>query len=773
MFNFGDLSDVEFEELCRDIMQRKLQMHLQIYTKGRDGGIDICDSVLNPKVVIQVRHYYKSKYSALKTSLKKDTAKIKKINPESYYVCTSCGLTPGNKRDLYGLYSEYMESDVENILGVTDIDDYLKQESSKDILLKNYKLGFSAAMIPSLLHYDAEVDKKAFIAEMEEQKKFFVTTEAFIKVLERLQKQRIVILTGNPGSGKTFTSKMIVLAMAERGYKIIFVSDHNIKESKALLSQNESEKEIILLDDCFGQRYFELKDETGSELATLFRYVKHNKNKLLLMNSRVTIYREAQAKYNDLEESVLNKELEEVCIEMDKITDIEKAQIFYNHLYFNEVPQEYMDIIKANYNYRKIVKHRNYMPRLISRFTMKSIIESYNPIEYIDYIRSLLDRPKLIWEDEYNKRLTVEDRIFMNTLFSLTDREVSSEIHKRAFNMRVNFENKDTTVDLWSSCKYRLINSMIRVISKDGREWLSVADPSVNDYLETYLLNNDNERKRILEAASEYVQIKRINPNLFVEKVRDGSALRLNYMADENRYHLILTVMVDSLVVRDEYASMIKSFLSSPFIMGMGCEFSERLEVFIRLLMNPYLEKFNTISCVNADSIADLLRGAYISDYSYFFKAIEETGFDWIEEKYKDVIMKSIVCSVDDCIGFAVIEDYYQENPLELMKEYTTFEEYGPHAYTNDAAQVVMTIIKDNLEDEIYEGLSSLPESYRNVGNIRRKINDLLDISIDSIESYLEATMESSFDEDALYEAYRENHISDSVSGDGIDRIFR
>ena len=58
MFNYGNLSDVEFEELCRDIMERKLQTHLHTYTRGRDEGLDICDKPINPKVMIQVKHYF-------------------------------------------------------------------------------------------------------------------------------------------------------------------------------------------------------------------------------------------------------------------------------------------------------------------------------------------------------------------------------------------------------------------------------------------------------------------------------------------------------------------------------------------------------------------------------------------------------------------------------------------------------------------------------------------------------------------------------------------
>ena len=43
MFNYKNLSDYEFEILCKDIMQKKLGVPLQIFARGRDGGIDITD----------------------------------------------------------------------------------------------------------------------------------------------------------------------------------------------------------------------------------------------------------------------------------------------------------------------------------------------------------------------------------------------------------------------------------------------------------------------------------------------------------------------------------------------------------------------------------------------------------------------------------------------------------------------------------------------------------------------------------------------------------
>ena len=43
MYNYSNLSDFEFEILCRDIMQKKLGIKLYTFQKGRDGGIDISD----------------------------------------------------------------------------------------------------------------------------------------------------------------------------------------------------------------------------------------------------------------------------------------------------------------------------------------------------------------------------------------------------------------------------------------------------------------------------------------------------------------------------------------------------------------------------------------------------------------------------------------------------------------------------------------------------------------------------------------------------------
>ena len=79
MYNYNNLSDFEFEILCKDIMQKKLGVTLYTFQKGRDGGIDITDDPKSKKVIIQVKHYINSKYSDLLGTLKKEVQKVKEL----------------------------------------------------------------------------------------------------------------------------------------------------------------------------------------------------------------------------------------------------------------------------------------------------------------------------------------------------------------------------------------------------------------------------------------------------------------------------------------------------------------------------------------------------------------------------------------------------------------------------------------------------------------------------------------------------------------------
>lgn len=108
MYQYGNLSDFEFELLCRDIMERKIGCPLRCFAPGRDGGVDITETRLSGCHMVQVKHYIDSSYSTLLSSLKKELPKVKQKQPKHYYVC--CGKKADGTeyfRDLsafFGLY---------------------------------------------------------------------------------------------------------------------------------------------------------------------------------------------------------------------------------------------------------------------------------------------------------------------------------------------------------------------------------------------------------------------------------------------------------------------------------------------------------------------------------------------------------------------------------------------------------------------------------------------------------------------------------------------
>lgn len=139
MLNYENLNDIEFEYLCQDIMQRKLDTKLHRFARGKDGGIDLADNVHSKKIIVQVKHYITSPVSKLLATLKDELRKVENLSPEQYYICCSKKLSPQKIDEIYRLFSKYMNSP-SNIITLNEIDDFLNDPKNIEILKKHYKL---------------------------------------------------------------------------------------------------------------------------------------------------------------------------------------------------------------------------------------------------------------------------------------------------------------------------------------------------------------------------------------------------------------------------------------------------------------------------------------------------------------------------------------------------------------------------------------------------------------------------------------------------------
>lgn len=73
MQNYENLSDYDFELLCRDIVQAKTGLPLSCFGKGPDDGIDAMNLCANdnadavPSIIVQAKHYPRTPFSKLKS----------------------------------------------------------------------------------------------------------------------------------------------------------------------------------------------------------------------------------------------------------------------------------------------------------------------------------------------------------------------------------------------------------------------------------------------------------------------------------------------------------------------------------------------------------------------------------------------------------------------------------------------------------------------------------------------------------------------------------
>ena len=737
MYNLANLNDYEFEILCKDIMESKLSIKLHRFAKGRDGGIDLCDDKELPHHIVQVKHYVKSSFSNLKSSLKDELLKIQKINPDNYYVCCSIELSPQQRKDIFSLFSNYMKN-LSHIIDKTDIDDFLSDTSNNDILEKNYKLWLCSTNVLSMIqNQNVFIDCTEILNDIEKYTKLFVTTKAYFECRDKLIHKNVIIIIGTPGVGKSTISKMLLLFFASNNYTVRYVTDNNIKDIKNILSRDIAKKEIILLDDFLGQHYLKLNERQPNELKSLISFVEKNPNKKIIMNSRITIINEAYSSSLDFANLFDNYEKDNYLIDLDKMSFLEKAEILYNHLYFNDLPIAFLLNVKKDKNYLSIVKHKNYNPRIIEFVTKTKNYINVPPDNYVEYIMSKLNNPDSVWEDEFRNRLEEYDRILLNTIYSLTNDKIEINILEKAFNKRLLTVTNNTTLNIFDEVINRLNNSLIKIIVDRRKRYISVINPSVNDFLNKKIFNNPNEQVIIINNARYIEQLIKFKQNKkqIYKFIYDNSINELDSIDKSTSYRyfeLLLDYQIKDL--------KIKSFVQRSFRKLCEDYHFGKDDLIIELIKKGYIDFYELKEILFKDLKYTLYNFSY-DNMLLFYKwilsiDIKKDDLLIIKEKFIDTIQDYVLSSINDDIQETVSADIQALNFKIDTLECRTIEDLK-NLYVNEYYDYINDDIKQEINEITKKILRECPIDL----NINEIDNDyiLYNINIDdSIRSYVD-----------------------------------
>jgi hypothetical protein len=200
--DFNRLSSFDFEELICDLLQAEWKTRLEIFTPGRDNGIDLrafADS--KTETIIQCKHAPNTSFASLLSQLRREELpKVTALGPNRYVLVTSLGLTPENKKTLVKLFQPYLRRQAD-IFGRTEINALLRRHPKVET--NNFKLWLTSTAVLQRVLHNAEHSQTEFEVDRVSRKvPLFVQNDAFPRAQAILDQTRVVVISGEPGIGK-------------------------------------------------------------------------------------------------------------------------------------------------------------------------------------------------------------------------------------------------------------------------------------------------------------------------------------------------------------------------------------------------------------------------------------------------------------------------------------------------------------------------------------------------------------------------------------------
>jgi len=724
-YDFSTLNDKDFEELSRDLLSLNLQLKFQSFKVGKDLGIDLRYSSTGKanEIVVQVKHYYETGYKGLISSLKKENAKLKILNPTRYIISTSIKLLPQYKGEIVKICDPYILSQ-NDIYGNEDLNQLLQEYPN--IETNYYKLWLSSTNVLKRVLKNGIKGRSEFQAEkIINNIKLYVKNESLTKALSILKKHKFLLISGQPGVGKTTLASMLTYSLLAKNFELIYI-DKNILDAEEMFDTNPKSKQVFYFDDFLGANYLEILNAKSSDsgIVNFIERIQKSKNKYLILTTRTVILNSAKQIYEKISKADLDLARKE--LELVDYTEFDKAKILYNHLFFSNLKRKYLKEIIQNKNYWKIIKHDNYNPRLIEFLTKINKFKTSKFSKYLDFVMHNLDHPDEIWTHSYENQIQDVDRFFILILFSL-DSNVEHSILEKAFNKKIDYEIKCNGIqkphNAFNLCIKRLIESYVNRFSKDGISFnIEFANPSISDFLISYLLNSKSERKRLIESCLYIEQIQ----NLFISLI-----LRL---VGQNNFNIELLEILN-FIINNNYDTTY-SGIEFDKETQLSCK---RIYVFSLFNLSDELIEltdtpiYEILIKIDFEKIKSYIHLQYIKEVM-----IRNKKNGLVDNFFKnnwDVVIESLLSCIVDWTDF--------EHILEIFETYNkNFSDYCKNLENKIIIQEVAELLADSESDILIENEKGMLKSYEDIEELK---NDVIACRIEIFENF--SLSDNSYDE--------------------------
>ncbi|MBN1968955.1 MAG: restriction endonuclease [Candidatus Delongbacteria bacterium] len=771
-YNFTALSSYDFEVLVRDLLQKELGLTLESFTTGKDKGIDLryC-SVRSGTIIVQCKHYFTSGFKALHSHLKnEELKKVQKLNPKRYIVATSVGLTPGNKDQIKSLFASCHLS-TSDIYGKDDLNNLLGKYP--EVERRNFKLWLTSEPVLERILHNAIFTRTGIEAEHIKNKiKIYVQNESYFKAKKILDELHYCIISGIPGIGKTTLAEILLIDFLEHGFEIIHISS-DIEEAYAAYDSNK--KQIFYYDDFLGQTALEDKFNKNEEhrLLQFISTIRKTRNARFILTTREYILNQAKLTYEKLSNS--DFDYRKCVIELASYTKFNKAKILFNHVYFSDLSEEQKKEILQDKNYLKIIKHPNYNPRIIEWMTEYSQTIEYKDQSYIQIFLSNLDNPSKLWRHAFLNQLSISSQCLLIVLASLPNEVFIDDLQQAFESFYFSYAKKysiATTPHNFKNSLDELESNFIRIEKSRDSLIIKFHNPSIRDFLNLYLYENNPIAKIVLESVIFFEQCEKLwAKNNSVHQLDNNASISIKDRIPERFPNIFWQAMEKSFEAKNVYLVNYRSDNSnSTYKVQSSRSLAKRLTFAVNVAKTLFVTEIKRIiqQMINK-TIQSINQGSGEKwDLLELLNCVDE-----LERNYQISGEQLIICSKNFfCRDFIFLDDYdYVIRFHEKFPKYISEDEYYHlvEFFENNYIEEVNSII-ENIEtpEEIYDEIVKL----QNIG-----LSFKVDVSegvflLEEYVSELDDKLSLIEDQNDLWEEQMIEHFEGEKEDEAITYLF-
>jgi hypothetical protein len=440
------------------------------------------------------------------------------------------------------------------------------------------------------------------------------------------------------------------------------------------------------------------------------------------------------------------------------LSNFDKAKILYNHIWFSELDEAYIEELYQNKRYKRIIRHRNYNPRLISFITDAKKVFDILPNKYWSYVENTLDNPADIWGHVFDNQLDRHSRTIVS-LVVFNGKEIQEDKLKEAFLYMANGGNISTPKygisDFYSSVKLAvgaLINRKIREGATSAS--YDLFNPAVGDYL---------VRRFSEDQAKLLMLFESLNTNESLENIRN--LLKSGIITSHIMHRLIIQLLIKCL--RGEIKNKTTEYTVRLINLSIEqVDFNSELQK----LLNKWLMNIN-YEDIDTDFYYKL---AGLLIWSLRKRIINTNEFDF--EKYFEVALNKTLehdgfvelSKLFNELGNKYIEKYSQKFK-KLILEY--WEDMVDENISNDG--VLSIYFDDEEEIEAFNALDEYVSANLSEYAVRFDDGEIESICENcNVWDHIEYNRENAAHEDDYYESVRDSGYSSISEDAAIDDLF-